>query len=592
MKALIKVGYACNDRCVLCHAADHRHIQDVGRRTELKIARAAKLGHRMVVLSGGEPTISSDLFRLVRRASSLGLELGLITNARALAVPDLTDRLVGEGLRYAYVSLHGGTADIHDAVTRTPAFDQTLAGISNLADKEVDLTINCVVNRLNINHLRDWVECVLPFSTARLKLSMTEPKGEAWRHFDEVVPSVTDAAAAACDAISYAEKMSPARGILHDGFPLCLMPGFEDRYDDLWSHGFATMAEVWEDDLHPIDDHNKVQPAKCSGCGLRGPCGGLYKGYQERLGDSEIKARPGTRSNSYNLVPQAIMRWREGEPCPIRNATTPYDRARTLFLRNGERLTLMRTTSRDFATAELLESKLSYGQIYVDASDKPAPDDFRADLLKLIRLDTCEACPNASACTGCYRTSREDVFSRDDAAVREVVSKLRGTVLDVGCGEGLYDDVLGPLGEQGLIEYSGVDPDRGAIERLGARWPWADLTEARAEDIEPAKESLDHVLVLRSYNHIASPEKVMRSLVAGLRPGGTLLIVDNVAFGLVRKPRHAGRAEQGPARFEHYRNDSAADAAALLADLPLAQITRHDVSPATSNQWLLHFKRL
>ena len=78
-----------------------------------------------------------------------------------------------------------------------------------------------------------------------------------------------------------------------------------------------------------------------------------------------------------------------------------------------------------------------------------------------------------------------------------------------------------------------------------------------------------------------------------LRPGGTLTVVDNVAFGLVRGRREARVAERGPAVFEHFRNDGAAEAHALIARAApsLALVERRDVSPATSNQWLLRYAR-
>ena len=76
-----------------------------------------------------------------------------------------------------------------------------------------------------------------------------------------------------------------------------------------------------------------------------------------------------------------------------------------------------------------------------------------------------------------------------------------------------------------------------------------------------------------------------------LRPGGTLLVADNVAFGLLRSPGQAARAEAGPARFEHHRNHDAGAAEPLFAGHPLTLLARRDVGPGTSNQWFLHYRR-
>ena len=137
----------------------------------------------------------------------------------------------------------------------------------------------------------------------------------------------------------------------------------------------------------------------------------------------------------------------------------------------------------------------------------------------------------------------------------------------------------------------GLYPDAGRIAGLRARWPWADLRVAAAED--PTDLRADHALVLRSWNHLRNPVRATETFADMLRPGGTLTVVDNVAFGLVRGRREARVAERGPAVFEHFRNDGAAEAHALIARAApsLALVERRDVSPATSNQWLLRYAR-
>jgi hypothetical protein len=70
-----------------------------------------------------------------------------------------------------------------------------------------------------------------------------------------------------------------------------------------------------------------------------------------------------------------------------------------------------------------------------------------------------------------------------------------------------------------------------------------------------------------------------------------LLVVDNVAFGLLRGREQAARAERGPGALEHHRNASAAQAHRATEGLPLRLVERRDVGPGTSNQWLLRYER-
>ena len=145
----------------------------------------------------------------------------------------------------------------------------------------------------------------------------------------------------------------------------------------------------------------------------------------------------------------------------------------------------------------------------------------------------------------------------------------------------------------GDIVYVGLDPDPVRIAALRSRWPRAHLHVAEAESPPVGLPRPDHVLILRSWNHLRNPVQVLESFARSLPLGGTLTVVDNVAFGLVR-PRAAARsAEDSAAVFEHLRNDGSAEAHALISQslLRLALIERQDVGPATSNQWLLRYRR-
>jgi SAM-dependent methyltransferase len=181
--------------------------------------------------------------------------------------------------------------------------------------------------------------------------------------------------------------------------------------------------------------------------------------------------------------------------------------------------------------------------------------------------------------------------------VRALLAGLEGRVLDVGGGEAGYFDDLAARAAAGALEYVCVDPDAARLSVLASRFPAARLVAGLAEDLDEDLGTFDHILFLRSYNHLVDPIRALSRAIARLRPGGSLLLVDNVAFGLVRGAAHAARAEAAPQNLlEHYRNDGAAEADATvraaisLAERPLRLVERRDVGPATSNQWLLHYQ--
>jgi MoaA/NifB/PqqE/SkfB family radical SAM enzyme len=589
MKALIKVGYGCNNHCTFCHTLDVRHVDAPADEVDRKIDRAAQLGHTMVCLSGGESTMRRELLRWAARVAARGMDFGLVTNGRMLAYAELVDRLVKLRLRYVYMSLHGGTARVHNALVRADAFEQTYAAIANLAGRGLDFTVNTVVTRQNVAHLRGVVDALAPWPDVVLKFSMVQPKGGADRLFEHVIPRVSDVAAAVKDAIEYGlEKSAGRQRFAHDGIPFCLLPGHEERYDDLKTHRFATMIEVGEPDYFPVDDLAKVQPDDpCGGCALRGPCPGLYAGYREVHGDGEVRAAAGrVRSNSIAYVREAL----HGDlaaGCPVRaDGVTPWDRGRVLFVREGDAVARYRCESRDFADVEIDRLKHGLGQLYLDVSGKVAPDDFAHDLAPLRRSELCAPCPERDRCGGLWEREHVDVFGRDDARVREIVEGLRGDVLDVGCGEGRYDDVIAPRARAGDLRWVGVEPDGARAASMRVRLPFADVRVAEAESIDD-ESRFDHALVLRSWNHLRDPERAAAGIARALRAGGTLVVADDVPFGVARERL----PNESAAAWEHRRVDDASRAHAVLERLPLDLVERRDVAPGTSSQWLLVYRR-
>jgi SAM-dependent methyltransferase len=256
---------------------------------------------------------------------------------------------------------------------------------------------------------------------------------------------------------------------------------------------------------------------------------------------------------------------------------------------------LVRTTTGDFSDDELRATKERLGQIYADVSTKLAPDDFARDLRKLRPSLECADCACRPECPGGWEAVHGDVFGRDDARVRSILAGLSGRVLDVGGGEASYFDSFAERASAGAVAYVCVDPDEARLAVLASRFPAARFVPGVAEEISDDLGTFDHVLFLRSYNHLHDPARALARALARLRPGGSLLLVDNVAFGLVRGAAHAARAEAAPENLlEHYRNDGAAEAdlavRAAAGARPLNLVERRDVGPDTSNQWVLHYQ--
>ena len=292
-KALVKLGYACNNRCVFCHSAPLRgRVGASTQALEAKITAARVQGFEMVVLSGGEPTIHPGLGPLLRRVRREGLSLGFVTNGRRFAEERFVEGLRGFRLGYVYTSLHGARAATHDRLVGAPAFADSIRAIRRLsALPRLHLTVNTVVTRWNVDELEAIVDLLLDIGGLRAKLSYLEPKGDALANLDALLLSPQRAAARIREAIAHGEGRTADRGaeLAWDALPWCLMPDREARYDDLRTNRIEVMSEADETAFFPVDHRNKTHAPRCADCARRTGCPGLYTAALERYGEGVLR---------------------------------------------------------------------------------------------------------------------------------------------------------------------------------------------------------------------------------------------------------------------------------------------------------------
>jgi ubiquinone/menaquinone biosynthesis C-methylase UbiE len=98
--------------------------------------------------------------------------------------------------------------------------------------------------------------------------------------------------------------------------------------------------------------------------------------------------------------------------------------------------------------------------------------------------------------------------------------------LDVGTGTGALAFALAPR----VREVVAVDADAAMVEKARASAPPnVSLVEADATNLPFESGSFDLAATLRTLHHVRRPELVVAELVRVTRPGGILLVVDQIA---------------------------------------------------------------
>lgn len=130
----ISVTDRCNFRCRYCMPAEGMEwLPKESLLTFEELARVARiivgLGVSHIRLTGGEPLMRRDLWKLVRQLRSIeGItDIALTTNGYFLQ--DEVDQLVAAGLHRVNISLDGVERSIVDAMARRECFDRVWNGI-------------------------------------------------------------------------------------------------------------------------------------------------------------------------------------------------------------------------------------------------------------------------------------------------------------------------------------------------------------------------------------------------------------------------------------------------------------------------------
>jgi pyruvate-formate lyase-activating enzyme len=294
LRAVIKLTYACNNRCMFCRVEDYRGtVEDVPAEAILRKVMAARdRGVQMVLFSGGEPTIRRDLPGIARATAALGLRWGLITNGRLLADHAYRERLISAGLAYVHTSLHGALAETHDSLVQCASFSQVLTALEGLAGRGLELHVNTVITRPNVDQLSDIGNLLAPFAPITHKMCLAEPRGLFEEYGDRLLVPPELAGRAAVHAVQEGRARHGASGLRFEieGFPRCQIPGAHDAAGGLHSHNIRYMSEGFEDTLFPTDHGDRVFLTPCDDCTLRPDCPGVYPGYAQRFGVVGLRA--------------------------------------------------------------------------------------------------------------------------------------------------------------------------------------------------------------------------------------------------------------------------------------------------------------
>lgn len=192
LSLLCELTYRCNLQCPYCYnpVALREYRDELSTAQWSRVLRdAAELGVVQAHFSGGEPTLRRDLPELIAVASRERLYTNLITQGTFLD-DALLDELLASGLDHIQISIQAPQAEAADHFAGAAVHETKLAALRRVREREVALTLNCVLHRHNHDAVGDVIALAEQLGIVRLELANVQFYGWAYRNRSALMPTL------------------------------------------------------------------------------------------------------------------------------------------------------------------------------------------------------------------------------------------------------------------------------------------------------------------------------------------------------------------------------------------------------------------
>lgn len=273
----------CNSFCIMC-SQPPREVDDGWLVDEmLETISLVDRDEAQLGISGGEPTLlGDDLLVILDRARRLLPRTGLhvLTNGRRFA-EEVFARTVCS-VRHPNLTwgipVYSDCPEVHDYIVQArPAWDETLAGLYNLAMHEASVEIRIVVQRANVERLGELAYFIFRNLTFAKHVAFMglEPMGFAKTNYETTWIDPVDCMSALRDAVFFLANRGMSVSLYN--YPLCTVP-----------------AELRPFARQSISDWKNSFLPECDGCGVQADCCGFFRSTAGKWISRGVKPETGS----------------------------------------------------------------------------------------------------------------------------------------------------------------------------------------------------------------------------------------------------------------------------------------------------------
>jgi heme b synthase len=175
-----EITRSCNLACAHCRASANSGAYP-GELTTAEcfalVDQIAEVGKPILILTGGEPLLRSDLFEVGRYASEKGFRVVIGTNG-TLVTEEMAQKMKSVPISRISISLDFPVPALQDEFRgQAGAFDEAVKGVKIARQAGIEVQINSTITRKNVSFLPELVELALSLDAAAFHPFMLVPTG-------------------------------------------------------------------------------------------------------------------------------------------------------------------------------------------------------------------------------------------------------------------------------------------------------------------------------------------------------------------------------------------------------------------------------
>jgi len=150
----------------------------------------ASISKPVIILTGGEPLLRSNIFDLARYGTDKGFRMVMATNG-TLMTEETVQKMKASGIQRISVSLDGPSSETHDAFRKVKgAFESSLKGIELAKRGGLEFQINTTITQMNLHLIADILKLAVDLGAAAHHIFLLVPTGRGKELQDQEISAL------------------------------------------------------------------------------------------------------------------------------------------------------------------------------------------------------------------------------------------------------------------------------------------------------------------------------------------------------------------------------------------------------------------